>query len=52
VNEDAFDYLDAPVERVLGVDIPMPYVENLEVMALTKPADIVAVAKRTLFRGD
>jgi len=52
VNEDAFDYLDAPVERVTGVDIPMPYAANLEAMALPKPADIVAVAKRTLFRGD
>jgi len=52
VNEDAFDYLDAPVERVTGVDIPMPYAANLEAMALPKPADIVSVAKRTLFRGD
>jgi len=52
VNEDAFDYLDAPVERVTGVDIPMPYAANLEALALPKPADIVSVAKRTLFRGD
>ena len=52
VNEDAFDYLDAPVERVTGVDIPMPYAANLEAMALPKPADIVSVVKRTLFRGN
>ena len=52
MNEDAFDYLDAPVERVTGVDIPMPYAANLEAMALPKPADIVSVVKRTLFRGN
>lgn len=50
VNEDAFDYLDAPVERITGVDIPMPYAANLEAMALPKPADIVSVAKRALYR--
>ena len=30
VMEDAFDHLDAPVERITGVDIPMPYAANLE----------------------
>jgi len=50
VNEDAFDYLDAPVERITGVDIPMPYAENLEKMALPTVADIVRVAKRVCYR--
>ena len=50
VNEDAFDYLDAPVERVTGVDIPMPYAENLEKMALPTVEDIVRVATRVCYR--
>ena len=50
VNEDAFDYLDAPVERIAGVDIPMPYAENLEKMALPTVEDIVRVARRVCYR--
>lgn len=50
VNEDAFDYLDAPVERITGVDVPMPYAENLEKMALPTVEDIVRVAKRVCYR--
>tara|TARA_B110000977_G_scaffold192762_2_gene266735 strand:- start:44934 stop:46355 length:1422 start_codon:yes stop_codon:yes gene_type:complete len=50
VNEDAFDYLDAPVERITGVDIPMPYAANLEQLALPKVHDIVRVAKRVCYR--
>ena len=50
VNEDAFDHLDAPVERIAGVDIPMPYAENLERMALPTVDDIVRVAKRVCYR--
>lgn len=50
VNEDAFDHLDAPVERITGVDIPMPYAENLEKMALPTVDDIVRVAKRVCYR--
>src|SRR5947208_3064336 len=34
INERAFDYLDAPVKRVSGVDVPMPYAKNLEQLAL------------------
>ena len=51
VNEDAFDHLDAPVERITGVDIPMPYAENLEKMALPTVDDIVRVAKRVCYRN-
>jgi pyruvate dehydrogenase E1 component beta subunit len=29
----AFDYLDAPIERMTGVDVPMPYAQNLEALA-------------------
>ncbi len=43
--EQAFDWLDAPVKRVCGVDVPMPYAANLERLALPQAADIVAGAK-------
>ena len=50
VMEDAFDHLDAPVERITGVDIPMPYAANLEKMALPQVEDIVRVAKRVCYK--
>ena len=48
--EEAFDYLDAPPERVTGVDVPMPYAEQLEKSALPSVADIVRVVQRTTQR--
>lgn len=42
VNERAFDQLDAPVLRVCGADVPMPYARNLEALALPRVADIVS----------
>ena len=51
VMERAFDWLDAPVARVCGKDVPMPYAANLEVMALPQPADIVAAAKAVCYRS-
>ena len=50
IMEDAFDHLDAPVERITGVDIPMPYAANLEKMALPQVEDIVKVAKRVCYK--
>ncbi|HAM46907.1 MAG TPA: pyruvate dehydrogenase complex E1 component subunit beta, partial [Alphaproteobacteria bacterium] len=47
--EQAFDYLDAPVTRVAGKDVPMPYAANLEKLALPQPADIVAAAKAVCY---
>jgi pyruvate dehydrogenase E1 component beta subunit len=46
-ESEAFDYLDAPVERVTGADVPMPYAINLEKAALATPDDIIAAVKRT-----
>jgi len=46
METDAFDHLDAPVERVTGVDVPMPYAKGLEALALPKISDIVKAAKR------
>ena len=51
IYEDAFDQLDAPVERVTGADVPMPYARTLEVRAVPHEADIVAAVKKTLARA-
>ncbi|MGC6452432.1 MAG: pyruvate dehydrogenase complex E1 component subunit beta [Candidatus Puniceispirillaceae bacterium] len=53
VMEQAFDWLDAPVARVTGKDVPMPYAANLETLALPQVDDIVATALATCegFRG-
>jgi pyruvate dehydrogenase E1 component subunit beta len=49
--EHAFDWLDAPVARVHGVDVPMPYAANLEKLALPQPENIVAAARAVLYRN-
>ncbi|MEA1650717.1 pyruvate dehydrogenase complex E1 component subunit beta [Nitrospirillum sp. BR 11164] len=48
--EHAFDYLDAPVVRVHGKDVPMPYAANLEKLALPQVDDVVTAAKAVLYR--
>ncbi|MGF1640432.1 MAG: pyruvate dehydrogenase complex E1 component subunit beta [Rhodospirillales bacterium] len=48
--EQAFDYLDAPVTRVTGVDVPMPYAANLEKLALPQPEGVAAAAKAVCYR--
>jgi pyruvate dehydrogenase E1 component beta subunit len=45
----AFDYLDAPVARVAGKDVPMPYAANLEKLALPNADDVVAAVKSVLY---
>ncbi len=50
VMEQAFDYLDAPVTRVTGKDVPMPYAANLEKLALPSVADVVEAAKKVSYR--
>ncbi|MCA3636301.1 MAG: pyruvate dehydrogenase complex E1 component subunit beta, partial [Methylobacterium sp.] len=50
IMEEAFDYLDAPVIRITGKDVPMPYAANLEKLALPTVADVVAAAKAVLYR--
>ena len=49
--EHAFDWLDAPVVRVTGKDVPMPYAANLERLALPQVEDVVAAAKAVCYRG-
>ncbi|MBN9090568.1 MAG: pyruvate dehydrogenase complex E1 component subunit beta [Reyranella sp.] len=48
--DHAFDWLDAPVKRVAGLDIPLPYAANLEKMALPQPDDIVKAAREVCNR--
>jgi len=48
--DQAFDYLDAPVSRVCGADVPMPYAANLEQLALPQPQDVVVAAKAVCYR--
>ncbi|MFC0283352.1 pyruvate dehydrogenase complex E1 component subunit beta [Camelimonas abortus] len=50
IMEQAFDYLDAPVARVTGKDVPMPYAANLEKLALPSTAEVVAAAKAVCYR--
>lgn len=50
IMEHAFDDLDAPVIRVCGKDVPMPYAANLEKLALPQPEDIVSAVKTVCYR--
>ena len=50
VMERAFDYLDAPVVRVSGKDVPMPYAANLEKLALPSVAEVVEATKSVCYR--
>src|SRR5205807_1418750 len=50
VMEDAFDWLDAPVTRVSGKDVPMPYAANLEKLALPSVGEVVEAAKAVCYR--
>ena len=50
IMEHAFDYLDAPVARVSGKPVPMPYAANLEKLALPSVAEVVEAAKAVCYR--
>ena len=50
VTAEAFDWLDAPVTRVTGKDVPMPYAANLEKLALPSVADVVQAARDVCYR--
>ena len=49
--EEAFDDLDAPVERVSNADVPMPYAANLEKLALISAEDVIRAAKKVCYRS-
>lgn len=48
VESEAFDYLDAPIYRVTGADVPMPYAKSLEQAALPQVHDVVAMVRKSL----
>jgi pyruvate dehydrogenase E1 component beta subunit len=48
--EDCFDWLDAPVKRVAGKDVPLPYAANLERLAVPQVEEIVAAAREVAYR--
>jgi pyruvate dehydrogenase E1 component beta subunit len=50
VMEKAFDWLDAPVARVTGKDVPMPYAANLEKLALPHVADVVEAVRKVTYK--
>lgn len=50
IMEQAFDYLDAPVVRVVGKDLPLPYAANLEKLSLPSVTEIVEAAKSVCYR--
>jgi pyruvate dehydrogenase E1 component beta subunit len=50
IMEHAFDYLDAPVVRVSGKEVPMPYAANLEKLALPSVAEVIEAAKTVCYR--
>jgi pyruvate dehydrogenase E1 component beta subunit len=52
IQREAFDALDAPILRVTGADVPMPYNRQLEKAAKVDAAKIVAAAKKVLYHGD
>jgi pyruvate dehydrogenase E1 component beta subunit len=50
IQEQAFDDLDAPVERVSGAEAPAPYARNLEIAAFPNEQQIIDAAHRALYR--
>ncbi len=51
IMEQAFDYLDAPVMRISGKDVPMPYAANLEKLALPNADEVVAAVNAVTYRS-
>ena len=51
VMEAAFDYLDAPILRVTGKDVPMPYAANLEKLALPNVDEVIAAVNAVTYRS-
>ncbi len=49
IQRDAFDHLDAPVQRVTQADVPMPYNKHLERAAKASPEKVAAAARRVLY---
>lgn len=52
IQEQAFDYLDAPVERVSGAEVPAPYARNLELAAFPSEKQVANAARRVLYEEE
>jgi len=52
IQDRAFDYLDAPVERVSGAEVPAPFARNLELAAFPNEQQVVEAARRVLYREE
>jgi pyruvate dehydrogenase E1 component beta subunit len=52
IQDRAFDYLDAPVERVSGAEVPGPYARNLELMAFPSEEQVTNAARRVLYEEE
>ena len=50
-ESSAFDYLDAPIERLCGADIPMPYAAELELHSVPQVENVINAVKRQLHRS-
>jgi len=50
VTKEAFDFLDAPPERVYQADVPLPYAANLEALSLPGTLDIIKAAKKVCYK--
>ena len=50
ISEEAFDYLDAPIERVGSLDVPIPYSEPLEIAVIPGEEKIISAVKKVLYR--
>jgi pyruvate dehydrogenase E1 component beta subunit len=50
IMSEAFDFLDAPVLKVTGKDVPMPYAANLEKLALPSVREVIDAAKAVAYR--
>jgi pyruvate dehydrogenase E1 component beta subunit len=51
MESEAFDYLDAPMERVCGADVPMPYSQSIERLAVPQVEDIVKSVLKACYRN-
>ncbi len=52
IQDRAFDYLDAPVERVSGAEVPAPYARNLELAAFPSEQQVANAARRVLYKEE
>lgn len=52
ITENVFDELDAPVRRVTGEDVPMPYARNLELLATPHEEHVIAAVRKVMYSSD